>query len=49
MDGLGCVGRVSRCRFTGFGGVGGVVFWWKNEVKTGLEEEQTGKEVQDVE
>ena len=26
LDGLGCVGRVSSCRFTVFGGVGGVVF-----------------------
>ena len=26
MDGLGCVWSVSSCRFTGFGGVGGVIF-----------------------
>ena len=31
LDGLGCVGRVSSCRFAGFGDVGGVIFggFWR--------------------
>ena len=31
--------RVGSCRFTWLGGVGGVIFCKKNEVKIGLEEE----------
>ena len=49
MDGLGWVWGVSTgsCRFTWFGGIGGVMidFVWILEVKTGLEEEKMGKEV----
>ena len=40
MDGLGCVGRVSSCRFTGFGGVGGVIlvdFGGEDRVRGGID------------
>ena len=37
--------RVSSCRFTWFGRVGGVILGGFLEVKTGLEEEQTEKQV----